>query len=567
MKYYHKRKEEIKIKLKEINKNKGSIKEKNHKILKIKEMNRKFLFEKYSKKIIHIQFTFKIYFLIFKSILISFMNFPIIFVENELKRFLFKSYEVTLKIKGSGNINILSDNFFNKYNPNRIYINNTISLIKNEHNFNNSENTINIVKINFNIGKIDTTESMFYNCSKIIEINLSKFDTSESTSMASMFSKCSSLISLNLSNFNTSKVGMMDNMFSGCSSLRSLDLSNFKTSKVFLMSSMFSGCSSLNSLDLSNFNTSSVSVMAGIFSKCSSLISIDLSNFDTSNVNVMDGMFSGCSSLSSLDLSKFNTSKVGIMGNVFSGCSSLISLDLSNFDTSKTTIMRSMFSQCENLKYINLKRVNTSSNALIDNIFFSTSNQLVVCIDNDNDILIKLLDGKVIIYCNNNISYHENMNKCYLKNSTIYNKYICDICGENFTIKYDISTINVTYIECFEQIEGYYLDENNKKYKSCYNSCKTCELKGNEEINNCIECKNDFSYEFNLINSNYKNCYINNPFQVLNENEKSPGMMKSIINNLINKFNIIQLNDGKDKKIITKNNIFKSYISYINIYS
>ena len=197
MEYYHKRKEEINIKLKEFNKNKESLKEKNHKILKIKEMNRKFLFEKYSKKLIHIQFIFKIYFLILKSLLISFMNFSRIFVENELKSYLLKSYEITLKIKGSGNIKILSDSFFNKYNPNRIYINNTISLLKNEHNFNNSENYINIVKIIFNIGKIVTTESMFYNCSKIIEINLSKFDTSESTSMTSMFNKCSSLQELN----------------------------------------------------------------------------------------------------------------------------------------------------------------------------------------------------------------------------------------------------------------------------------------------------------------------------------------------------------------------------------
>ena len=48
--------------------------------------------------------------------------------------------------------------------------------------------------------------------------------------------------------------------------------------------------------------------------------------------------------------------------------------------------------------------------------------------------LIKKLDKKIIIYCNNINSYHTNINKCYLKDSTMDNKYICDICGDDYFI-------------------------------------------------------------------------------------------------------------------------------------
>ena len=58
-----------------------------------------------------------------------------------------------------------------------------------------------------------------------------------------------------------------------------------------------------------------------------------------------------------------------------------------------------------------------------------------------------------------------------------------------------------------EKPEGYYLDST--KYKKCYESCKNCNGYGNEEINNCSECKTTYPYE--LIRDKYKNCYITCP--------------------------------------------------------
>ena len=61
--------------------------------------------------------------------------------------------------------------------------------------------------------------------------------------------------------------------------------------------------------------------------------------------------------------------------------------------------------------------------------------------------------------------------------------------------------------------------------------------------NNCIKCKDEFELESNISNSKYKNC---------NKNET----IQEIINNLINKFNMTELDSGKDrKKIIDKNKV------------
>ena len=59
---------------------------------------------------------------------------------------------------------------------------------------------------------------------------------------------------------------------------------------------------------------------------------------------------------------------------------------------------------------------------------------------------------------------------------------------------------------CQEDPEGYYLDIDNDIYKPCYKTCKRCYGEGNEENNNCIECKlNHYKIEEN-INNCYEKC-------------------------------------------------------------
>ena len=191
------------------------------------------------------------------------MKFIFLFCKYNQINFFSKISEVTLKIKATKNVTILSDDFFQRYKPYEIYINDSrYDNITNHYDFNDSGNIT--IKIKWN-NTINNTESMFRSCDKIIKIDLSNFNTSLVSNMSRMFYNCSSLISLNLSNFNTSNVKEMIRMFVRCKSLSSLDLSNFDTSQVTDMYSMFYECLNLNILNISNFKTSNVKCMLRMF--------------------------------------------------------------------------------------------------------------------------------------------------------------------------------------------------------------------------------------------------------------------------------------------------------------
>ena len=286
-------------------------------------------------------------------------------------------------------------------------------------------------------------------------------------------------------------------------------------------------------------------------------------------------MFYNCSKLNSLNLSKLDTSRTKSMANIFFGCSTLTSLDLSNFETSQVKDMSNMFYDCSNLEYINLKTTDIHDGVNINNIFPLTSKNLVVCTENEYENFLKILGRKIIFYCDEN---HLNKYNCYMKNSTLDNKYDCEICQNNFL--YNESFYFNSYINCFEP-----------KPVLCYNSCKTCEIEGNETNNNCIECKNDFIFELNITNSKYKNCYLTNPFEpttsivknvytselnptnkedtseyhhyiselitnvYINTDkpmEKKTEIIQDIKNNLISKFNLTGIGKGEDKKMFYK---------------
>ena len=389
--------------------------------------------------------------------------------------------------------------------------------INNLYYYNYSESiTILIWNININ-----STEEMFWDCYNVIEIDLSNFDTSQITTMKKMFYGCKSLTSLDLSNFNTSQVRTMDSTFYNCQSLTSLNISNFDTSKVNRMYAMFSECSKLILLDLSNFDTSQVICMENMFKNCLMLSSIDLSSFQTSQVSEMHEMFFGCESLTSLNITNFDVSIVGHMYRLFYNCRKLISLDLSNFYIKKNSygfsVIYDMFSGCEFLEYINFKIAKITTVGQSKNMFANTRENLMVCSKNDNDILNQFLGEKINLYCIKDNSFQE-IYKCQMKNAALYNKYACNICGDNFLKKYHLfNENNYSYINCFESKDFYFLDENDWSYKECYNSCLTCEINGNETNNNCLKCKDEYIYELNISNSIYKNCYKNNPIDINNK--------------------------------------------------
>ena len=113
-----------------------------------------------------------------------------------------------------------------------------------------------------------------------------------------------------------------------------------------------------------------------------------------------------------------------------------------------------------------------------------------------NDTYLQQLDIS-ICYCNEP--------KCSLCSNTSIKYDLCISCNENYYPIINDSSNIYSYINCYQNPEGYYLDTNDSFYKPCYDSCKTCEIKGDEEIHNCISCDDEYIYEFPF--EIYRNCY------------------------------------------------------------
>ena len=453
---------------------------------------------------------------------------------------------ITLKIRGIGFNHILgykniSIKFPIHLYPKEIYINGyKQENVNYSYDFNE---TINIVEMIWD-NHINNTNYMFYECSNITEMNLYNFDTSQVDTMKHMFSGCSSLISLDFSNFNTSLVETMEYMFYGCSSLIFLDLSSFDTSQVFWMENMFHGCSSLISLNLSSFNTS--------------------------QVEYMKYMFYGCSSLSSLDLSNFNVSSLTDTQYMFYKCSSLISLNLSNFDTSSVSYTNYMFSNCQKLEYINLQNFNEIkiiSDYCCLNMFENIPNNVVICIN--ESINQKYIFPQIKNITNYTIDCSDkcNLEKCKSCSPASSKRDLCiqcDIANGYYPMENDSSNIR-EYINCYNQLLGYYLDSFGSFFKKCFYSCKTCQKEGNESYHNCIECKENYIYEVNC--NNYKNCYESEPSIHINNS-----LIKYTTGNLGESSEFPETNDFSSKNKMThilinnenRNKIQKKIITTFN---
>ena len=237
----------------------------------------------------------------------------------------------------------------------------------------------------------------------------------------------------------------------------------------------------------------------------------------------------------------------------------------------------------KNLSLLNFSISNPE--ARINNIFQLTSPNLIFCSEYSGDISIDINSSKKkYIYCNDIKKYNNNSNinyKCYTKNSSSYDNS-CNICGNKFFI-YNVELTEYGNISIINCVNEEYL------YRHCFNTCKTCEIKGNETHNNCLKCKDNFVYEINISNSIYKNCYINNPFDIINETyfhfntnlaftseiyqyysseliieqtnkntiktENKAEEIKQAINEVIQEFNKSDLEDGNDKQIINNDKV------------
>ena len=298
-----------------------------------------------------------------------------------------------------------------------------------------------------------------------------------------------------------------------------------------LCSNMFVNCQYITEIDLTNFNTSLVTDMCGMFENCHSLTSVNLSNLDTRKVNTIWRMFFGCSSLTSIDLSNFNTSKISDMDELFSGCTKLQYINLNNFEEKKFVDIENMFNEIPEKAVICVKQerapkiFNLSKNYNISCDFLNETETPINC--NLNGYKYEYKGNCYNICLENTIPYN---NKCKsntdLCNNDCINKVciyvirqckpqetfiseisdICIACNENYyQIKNDTEYIQDLINNYNFTIQGYYLDEKENYYRSCYETCKMCDKSGDEKKHNCSQCNEE--YPFNYIKGEYYNCY------------------------------------------------------------
>ena len=257
-------------------------------------------------------------------------------------------------------------------------------------------------------------------------------------------------------------------------------------------------------------------------------------------------MFYNCNSLFSLELGDFNNLNVGNMASMFWGCNSLTSLDLTYFNILNIANVNDMFKDCnEDLIYcLNNGNKEQILDILNGQLSPSNNNCSHICIEYRNSKFI-FEENRCIDNCFNDGTYRFEYNKICLikcpertdlspdqpylcenemlvcdikcKSCTFESNYanLCITCNTNrnyFPKTNDALNIN-GFINCYNGLEGYYLDSKEKIYKNCFSNCKNCEDFNGEDRNKCNNCysnKNVYNYNFcfEICDYKYEKCFI-----------------------------------------------------------
>ena len=467
-----------------------------------------------------------------------------------MKNSLSNSYEVTLKVKGTGIQTVLNSGFTC---PSEAYLNG-IKVTQCHCNHVDIDVEGKEIKLVWN-QIITTAYQMFRDCNTITEIDLTRFDTSSVTNMYAMFDGCQLLTSLDVSNLITNKVKQMDVMFYNCYLLSSINLGSFDTSLVTSLGYMFYQCKSLTSINLSHFKTGLVYDIDYMFYNNYELTSIDLSNFNTQSMTQMDHIFYGCTKLEYINLKNFEEKLSPTTGDMFTNIvkNAVICLDSNKSQNvyQKASLISCVTFSCNNdwrsvqkkivkdtglcvdscspplYKYegecysscpantvtynyncylcsqdcktcnYNINILKTECTSCYENKYLHKGNCVDECIngyyEDENDSSIKICKCEEYTKC-----------KSCSKESLSHNN-LCISCNDYYYPILNDNNNFGNYINCYNgNLDYYYLDDDNY-YKSCYYSCKTCNINGNNKTHNCITCNT--GYELNISKNNFYNCY------------------------------------------------------------
>ena len=162
---------------------------------------------------------------------------------------------------------------------------------------------------------------------------------------------------------------------------------------------------------------------------------------------------------------------------------------------------------------------NNNCNSCINNKYLDLGNCVSKC---DKGTFIDINDNTIIrCKCNN-------LTKCEFCSSESINLNLCLTCNKDlgyypkyndsnnlyyqiinhYSYPYEYDNAGYFYylmIDCYKNLDNYFLDNYTSTYMPCYKTCKKCYGIGDEQYNNCIECQ--INYTFLNESENDTNCY------------------------------------------------------------
>lgn len=211
----------------------------------------------------------------------------------------------------------------------------------------------------FNVVKVTTFNSMFYECDQLLEINLTGWNPAALTGagLNSMFYNCLSVKHIyGIENFNIQNCTQLSQVFYNCRNLQNLNLSNWNTNNVTTIAALFSQCFSIQDLSfVSNWRFNNLTNISSAFNNCRNIEKLDLHNWDVSNVTSVASTFNCCMNLKQLNIDGWSITKITSMSSVFYYCFSLEHINLSGWHiTNKCTNVYAAFYNCASVQELNI---------------------------------------------------------------------------------------------------------------------------------------------------------------------------------------------------------------------
>lgn len=125
---------------------------------------------------------------------------------------------------------------------------------------------------------------------------------------------------MEISNFDITELNRLDCFFMGNERLRKLKLTNFDTTNCKSMVQMFAYCTDLKEVNIDIFNTENVFYFQGMFSNCVSIETLDLNTFNMKNARAIDDMFQYCYKLKILKINKWKAPALFTKSKVIEDC-------------------------------------------------------------------------------------------------------------------------------------------------------------------------------------------------------------------------------------------------------